>query len=80
MQVGDRDLLNPNVMRDGIHDWVAANHRMAAVLKDKGYRYQYVFALDAGQCERKVQEQTLSEALQWAWQGYKPIRHGRSGS
>lgn len=69
MEVGDRDLLNPNVMRDGMHDWVAANHRMAAVLKDKGYRYQYVFALDAGHCERKVQEQTLSEALQWVWQG-----------
>lgn len=69
MEVGDRDLLNPNVMRDGMHDWVAANHRMAAVLKDKGYQYQYVFALDAGHCERKVQEQTLSEALQWVWQG-----------
>ena len=72
MEVGDRDLLNPNVMRDGMHDWVTANHRMAAVLKDKGYQYQYVFALDAGHCERKVQEQTLSEALQWVWRGYKP--------
>lgn len=71
MQVGDHDLLNPNVMRDGMHDWVAANHRMAAVLGEKGYQYQYVFALDAGHCERKVREQTLSEALQWVWQGYE---------
>jgi len=72
MQVGDRDLLNPNVMRDGMHDWVAANHRMAAVLRAKGYPYQYVFALDAGHCERKVREQTLPEALQWVWHGYEP--------
>ena len=26
MQVGDRDLFNPNTMRDGMHDWVVANH------------------------------------------------------
>ena len=25
MEVGDRDLLNPNAMRDGMHDWVLAN-------------------------------------------------------
>ncbi len=36
MEVGDRDLLNPNVMRDGMHDWVLANERMARVLADKG--------------------------------------------
>jgi enterochelin esterase family protein len=72
MEAGDRDLLNPNVMRDGMHDWVAANHRMAAVLEHKGYAYQYVFALDAGHCERKVFEQTLPEALEWAWRGYNP--------
>ena len=71
MQVGDRDLLNPNVMRDGMHDWVTANHRMAAVLEDKGYQTQHLFALDAGHCEPKVREQTLSEALQWAWRGYE---------
>nr|WP_218281153.1 alpha/beta hydrolase-fold protein [Verrucomicrobium spinosum] len=35
MAVGDRDLLNPNVMRDNMHDWVEANHRMAKVLKAK---------------------------------------------
>ncbi len=36
MHVGDRDLFNPNVMRDDMHDWVEANHRMAKVLKDEG--------------------------------------------
>ena len=59
MEVGDRDLLNPNVMRDGMHDWVAANHRMAAVLQDKGYQLQYVFALDAGHCESKVRRLSI---------------------
>ena len=29
LEVGDRDLFNPNVMRDNMHDWVLANERMA---------------------------------------------------
>ena len=71
MHVGDRDLFAPNLMRDGMHDWVAANHHMASVLKEKGYNYQYSFALDSGHCDRKVREQTLPEALEWVWRGYK---------
>jgi enterochelin esterase family protein len=67
MHVGDRDLYNPNVMRDDMHDWVAANHRMAAALKAKGYAYQYSFALDSGHCDKRVREQTLPEALEYAW-------------
>jgi enterochelin esterase-like enzyme len=70
MEIGDRDLLNPNVMRDNMHDWVAANNRMATVLKAKGYHYQYVFALNAGHVDRAVMNQTLPEALEWVWQGY----------
>src|ERR1700683_3603744 len=27
MEVGDRDLFNPNTMRDGMHDWGVANER-----------------------------------------------------
>ena len=27
MEVGDRDLFNPNAMRDGMHDWVLANEQ-----------------------------------------------------
>ncbi|HTC53877.1 MAG TPA: alpha/beta hydrolase-fold protein [Steroidobacteraceae bacterium] len=71
MQVGDRDLLNPNIMRDGMHDWVMANHAMAAALKRKHYQYQYTFALDAGHCDQRVREQTLPEALEWVWRGYR---------
>ena len=70
LEVGDRDLLNPNVMRDGMHDWVDANNRMAKVLSEKGYHYQYVYAVNAGHVDRAVKNQTLPEALEWVWQGY----------
>ena len=72
LEVGDRDLLNPNVMRDGMHDWVDANERMARVLAAKGYHYQFVFAQNAGHTDRAVKEQTLGEALEYVWQGYHP--------
>ncbi len=70
MEVGDRDLYNPNVMRDGMHDWVEANERMARVLAVKGYHYQFVFAQNAGHVDRSVKMQTLPEALEYVWQGY----------
>jgi enterochelin esterase family protein len=70
MEVGDRDLLNPNVMRDDMHDWVLANERMAQALAAKGYAYQFVFARNAGHVDRAVREQTLPEALEYVWQGY----------
>lgn len=72
MEVGDRDLLNPNVMRDNMHDWVLANENMARVLKAKGYHYQFVFARNAGHTDRTVKQQTLAEALEYLWKGYKP--------
>ena len=70
MEVGDRDLLNPNVMRDNMHDWVVANENMARVLAAKGYRYQFVFARNAGHSDRSVKLQTLPSALEWLWRGY----------
>jgi enterochelin esterase-like enzyme len=70
MEVGDRDLLNPNVMRDDMHDWVLANENMANVLASKGYHYQFVFARNAGHTDRAVKQQTLPEALEYVWQGY----------
>ncbi len=70
MEVGDRDLLNPNTMRDDMHDWVVANENMARVLADKGYHYQFVFAKNAGHTDRAVKLQTLPEALEYVWQGY----------
>jgi enterochelin esterase-like enzyme len=74
MEVGDRDLFNPNVMRDNMHDWVEANERMAKVLAAKKYHYQFVFAESAGHVDRAVKAQTLPEALEYVWQGYKPSR------
>ena len=71
MEVGDRDLFNPNAMRDNMHDWVVANENMAQALAEKGYDYQFVFARNAGHVDRNVKQQTLPEALEWLWQGYK---------
>ena len=73
----DRDLLNPNVMRDNMHDWVVANEEMAKVLAAKGYHYQFVFARKARHVDRAVQQQTLPEALEYLWQGY-PIAAARN--
>jgi enterochelin esterase-like enzyme len=70
MEVGDRDLLNPNTLRDGMHDWVEANNRMATVLKATGYHYQYVYALNAAHGDRAMRAQTLPQALEWVWRGY----------
>jgi enterochelin esterase family protein len=71
MEVGDRDLFNPNVMLDNMHDWVVANENMAKVLAAKGYHYQFVFVRNAGHTDRAVKQQTLPEALEYVWQGYR---------
>ncbi len=70
MEVGDRDLLNPGALHEGMHDWVVANEDMAKVLAAKGYHYQFVFARNAGHTDRSVKQQTLPEALEYVWQGY----------
>ncbi len=75
MEVGDRDLLNPNIMRDNMHDWVVANENMAKVLAAKGYHYQFVFARNAGHVDGKVKQQTLPEALEWLWKDYHPVKN-----
>jgi len=72
MEVGDKDLFNPNIMRDNMHDWVEANERMARVLAAKKYHYQFVFAQNAFHVDRATKMQTLPEALEYVWQGYKP--------
>ena len=71
MEVGDKDLYNPNVMRDNMHDWVEANERMAAVLAARGYHYQFVFAENAGHVDHAARMQTLPEALEYLWEGYR---------
>jgi enterochelin esterase-like enzyme len=70
MEVGDHDLLNPNAMRDNLHDWVVANEEMAKVLAAKGYHYQFVFARNAGHVEGSMKRQLTPEALEYVWQGY----------
>lgn len=69
MEVSDRDNLST---RDQYHDWVLANENMARVLAAKGYPYQFVFARNAGHTDRAVKQQTLPEALEYVWQGYRP--------
>jgi enterochelin esterase-like enzyme len=71
LEVGDRDLLNPNSMRDNMHDWVLANERMAQALADKGYPYQFIFVRNAAHCDHDMKMQTLPLALEYVWQGYK---------
>jgi enterochelin esterase-like enzyme len=71
MEVGDRDNLNSNALRDNMHDWVVANENMARVLAARGYHYQFVFVRNAGHTDRAVKQQTLPEALEYLWQGYK---------
>jgi iron(III)-enterobactin esterase len=71
MGVGDRDNYNPNVMRDDMHDWVEANNRMAKVLKDKGYHYQYFFCLDNGHGMNQAKSEYMPHAIEWIWRDYK---------
>lgn len=56
-----------------LHNWVLANQRMGRVLKAKKYRYQFVFAKEAGHTDGRVLRQTLPQALEWVWKGY-PIK------
>jgi len=70
MEVGDRDLYNPNIMGDNMHDWVVANENMAKVLAAKDYTYQFLFVKNAGHCDRAMKEQTLPEALEYVWQDF----------
>jgi iron(III)-enterobactin esterase len=72
MEVGEKDI-GFNRDEKSLHNWVLANDRMAAVLKEKKYHYRYVFAAGAGHVDGKVVKQTLPDALLWLWQGY-PIK------
>ena len=60
---------NP-VMADGMHDWVLSAERMAKVLADKGYHYQFVFARNSTHVDRPTVAQTFPVALEWLWKGY----------
>jgi enterochelin esterase family protein len=79
MEVGDSDLLNPNVMRDNMHDWVLANESMAKALAAKGYHYQFCFVKSARHCDGAMKQQLIPEALQYIWQGY-PIEGAKAAA
>jgi enterochelin esterase family protein len=72
LEVGETDN-GYNATAAGFHNWVLANQRMAAVLKAKGYHYQFVYAKAAGHTAGKVIAQTMPEALLWLWKGY-PVK------
>jgi enterochelin esterase-like enzyme len=77
-ETGDQDLFYPlPPLADGMHDWTLANERMAKVLADKGYHYQFLFSRNATHVDKPTVAQTLPEALEWVWKGYSaPQRHG----
>jgi enterochelin esterase-like enzyme len=70
LHVSENDL-GANTPGEQMRNWVIANNRMAEVLKAKRYPYQFVFSEASGHVERSVQLQTLPEAFEWVWKGYK---------
>ena len=71
MHVSENDI-GATSPAEGMRNWVIANNRMAAVLKSKGYPYQFIFSEAAGHVDQRVQLQTMPEAFEWVWKGYTP--------
>ncbi len=59
---------------EGRRNWVIANSRLAKVLHDKGYAYQFVYSKGAGHTQRKVINNSLPQALEYVWLDYTPQR------
>jgi iron(III)-enterobactin esterase len=72
MEVAQNDI-GANASSENRRNWVIANERMAAIMKAKGYHYQFVYAKNAGHVDAKVINQTLPQALEFLWKGY-PIQ------
>lgn len=70
MHVSEQDLRYRDP-ESTLHNWPLANVRMAAVLKAKGYHYQFVFSRDSVHVDGKVVAQTLPSALEYVWAGYR---------
>jgi enterochelin esterase-like enzyme len=68
----NEDDLGSTAAESGKHNWVMANQRTAAALKNKGYHYKYITGLGQGHCAGSVQSATLADVLIWAWRGYQP--------
>ena len=75
LAVADRDLYNDNVMRDGMHDWVLANQRMAHVLSAKEYTYQFNFVRNARHCDPSMRSYLLPQALEWIHRNDNNVNH-----
>ena len=73
LEAGQNDNNLDSVFNDGMHSWLTANDRMAAVLSAKGYHYRFVYALGAGHVDSRVVQQTLPNTLLWLWRDY-PIK------
>jgi len=71
MHVSENDI-GATSPAEGMRNWVIANNRMAAVLKSKGYPYQFIFSEASGHVDQRVQLQTMPEAFEWVWKGYTP--------
>src|SRR5688572_15612841 len=71
IHVSENDL-GANSPAEQMRNWVIANNRMSDVLKAKAYPYQFVFSEAAGHVDQRVQLQTMAEAFEWVWKGYKP--------
>ena len=70
MEVSENDIRSRD--EEGTyHNWVMANDRLAKVLKARKYPYQFVFARGAGHVDGRVTRQTLPQALEWVWKGYR---------
>lgn len=69
LQVSENDN-GAKTASEGRRNWVISNSRLAKVLKDKGYSYQFVYSKGAGHTQRKVINATLPQALEYIWQGY----------
>lgn len=68
--VAERDL-NVDEPEENHQNWVAANKKMAAALKAKGYDYRYVFSKQSEHCDDKIFQRTLADTLVWMWRGYE---------
>ena len=53
-----------------MHDWTLSSARMAQVLADKGYHFQFLLTKNAGHVDRPTVAQTLPAALEWLGKGY----------
>jgi enterochelin esterase-like enzyme len=71
LHVSENDL-GANSPVEQMRNWVAANLRMAEVLAAKKYPFQFVFSEASGHVDRRVELQTMPEAFEWVWKGYRP--------